>query len=234
MSTLWICQGELRKSFGIRIWAKTPLRENANELTTTSRFGNSYDIDHKPDGIIYYVDKVMLGVKHWGLSKFHVLGHHSGASIATELAAVHGDQALSLAIVGPALLTPEEQIAHLTEEGLTEEVVPFNKPVADGSHLLKTWDMLLTNGEWDPDVLNGQTLDALRAWRGRLQIYRNVFSQPALDVLGKVKCPVLGMCAPDDSLFPKFPRVKEIVSFEGKSWRERVLTNHSYPILRLL
>jgi hypothetical protein len=40
-----------------------------------------------------------------------------------------------------------------------------------------------------------------------------VFSQLALEVLGRVKCPVLGMFAPDDSLFPKFGRVKEIVSF---------------------
>ncbi|KAE9365762.1 alpha/beta-hydrolase [Stipitochalara longipes BDJ] len=143
-------------------------------------FGNSYDIDFKPDGIIYYVDKIIIGVKHWGLSKFHVLGHHSGASIATELAAIHGDQVLSLTIVGPALLTAEEQVAHLKEAGLNEEVVPFNKPVADGSHLLSTWNQLLTNGEWDPEVLNGQTLDTLRAWKGRLQIYRNVFSQPAL------------------------------------------------------
>ncbi len=40
----------------------------------------------------------------------------------------------SLTIVGPALLTTEEQVAHLHEAGLNEEVVPFNKPVADGSH----------------------------------------------------------------------------------------------------
>ncbi|KAH9216438.1 Alpha/Beta hydrolase protein [Leptodontidium sp. 2 PMI_412] len=169
-------------------------------------FGNSYDIDidFKPDGIIYYVEKAMIGVKDWGLPKFHVLGHHSGASIATELAALHGDQVLSLTIVGPALLTSEEQVTHLKEANLTESSVPFNKPVADVSHLLKTWDQLHTNGEWDPGVLHGQTLDALRAWKGRLQIYTNLFAQPALKVLSQVKCPVLGMCAPDDSLFPKF------------------------------
>jgi len=73
---------------------------------------------------------------------------------------------LSLTIVGPALLTTEEQVAHLHEAGLNEEVVPFNKPVADGSHLLKTWDQLMTNGGWDLKVLNGQTLDTLRAWKG--------------------------------------------------------------------
>jgi hypothetical protein len=73
---------------------------------------------------------------------------------------------LSLTIVGPALLMTEEQVAHLHEAGLNEEVVPFNKPVADGSHLLKTWDQLMTNGGWDLKVLNGQTLDTLRAWKG--------------------------------------------------------------------
>lgn len=157
--------------------------------------------------IRYYVDIFMLGVKHWGLEKFHVLGHHTGASIGTELAAVYGDQVLTLTVIGAALLNTEEQQAYLAAE-----VHPYNKPVMDGSHWKKVWDQLLTNGEWNVKDLHEQTLDAVAAWEGRMQAYTCVFNQPAMEVLGQVTVPVLAMCAPDDSLYPKFYRVKEIVS----------------------
>lgn len=149
----------------------------------------------------------MIGVKHFGLPKFHVLGHHSGASIATELAAVYGEQVLSLTVIGPALLTIEEQTAFKATE-----ITPYNQPVMDGSHFKKSWDLLLTNGQWDVKNLHEQTLDAARAWQGRIYMYTCVFSQPAMDVFGQVKCPVLALCAADDSLYPKFGRVNEIVS----------------------
>jgi pimeloyl-ACP methyl ester carboxylesterase len=151
----------------------------------------------------------MLGVKHFGLSTFHVVGHHSGSSIATELAAVYPEKVLSLTVIGPVLLTREEQLVVLAKD-----VVPFNQPVMDGSHWLKTWDLLLTNGTWDVKDLHEQTIDAVRAWAGRVQIYTCVFSQPAMEVFGQVKCPVLALCSPGDSTYPKFPRVQEIVSIK--------------------
>jgi pimeloyl-ACP methyl ester carboxylesterase len=137
-----------------------------------------------------------------------VLGHHTGASIATELAAVYGDEVLTLTVIGAALLTYEEQQAHLVDA-----VNPYNKPVMDGSHMKKVWDSLLTNGEWEIDDLQEQALDNVAAWEGRLQAYKCVFTQPAIEILGQVKVPVLAMCAADDSLYYTFPRVNEIVSF---------------------
>jgi pimeloyl-ACP methyl ester carboxylesterase len=168
----------------------------------------------------------MLGVKHWGLPKFHVVGHHSGSSIATELAATYGEQVLSLTAIGPALLTKEEQHAYLSQE-----VVPYNKPVMDGSHWQKVWNLLLTNGTWEVKDLHEQTLDAVRAWAGRIQIYTCVFTQNALEVFGAVKVPVLALCAPDDSLYSKLPRVKEIVSILNLSSCKYPLTKSSYLML---
>lgn len=78
------------------------------ELTVIFRFGASYDLEGQPDGIKYCVDKAMLGAKYWGLSKFHIVRHYSGASIATELAVVHGDKVITLMIIGPVLLKLEE------------------------------------------------------------------------------------------------------------------------------
>jgi pimeloyl-ACP methyl ester carboxylesterase len=183
-----------------------------------------------PPNIRYYVDVFMLGVKHWGLSRFHILGHHTGASISTELAAVYGDQVLTLTVIGAVLLNTEEQQAYLAAE-----VHPYNKPVMDGSHLTKVWDQLLTNGEWNVKDLHEQTLDTVSAWEGRMQAYTCVFNQPAMEILGQVKVPVLALCAPDDSLYPKFYRVKEIVSLLVSHFGfQQVLMNASYQMLHAL
>ncbi len=151
----------------------------------------------------------MLGIAHFGLEKYHVAGHHSGASIAIEMAAVYPERVLSLTVIGPALLTPEEQATFIAKD---VSVGPYNEPIMSGTHMQKTWDLLLTNGVWEVTDLQEQTLDALRAWKGRIQIYTCVFTQPVLEVFKSIKCPVLGLCAADDSLYPQFPRVKELVS----------------------
>ena len=162
-----------------------------------------------PSGILYYVDVYMLLAKHAGFTKWHAFGHHSGASMATEMAAVYPEQILSLTIIGPVLMTREEQISH--SEGLLE----YNtKPVMDGSHWMKVWNILLMQkqGEWDVLKMNGEALDWVRAWEGKVQCYSNVFCQPMMKLLGEVKCPVLGLSSEKDILYEFFPRVKDIVS----------------------
>jgi pimeloyl-ACP methyl ester carboxylesterase len=137
-----------------------------------------------------------------------VLGHHSGASIATEMAVKSPERVLSATLCGPALLTAEEQA-----EVAPIELVMFNEPVADGSHLLKSWEKVVAGGlDWKVPQLHAQVLDTLRAPEGRIQIYTCVFSQPMIELLAKVTCPVLGMCSDKDMLYSYMPRVKEAVS----------------------
>jgi pimeloyl-ACP methyl ester carboxylesterase len=171
------------------------------------RFGASYDPTSQPSGIKYYIDVFMALVKHLGNPKFHVMGHHSGASIALEMAVLHPKQVLSLSVCGLAAMTPEEQ-----KEFSDKEIVMFNKPVEDGSHFLKVWDYLEVEGNWDVVDKHFQTLDNCRAYMGRIQIYTCVFSQPVLELTKKVPCPFLVMCSDEDALYPYMPKVKEAVS----------------------
>jgi hypothetical protein len=93
---------------------------------------------------------------------------------------------------------------------------------------MKVWNILLMQkqGEWDMLKMNGEALDWVRAWEGKVQCYSNVFSQPMMKLLGEVKCPVLGMSSEKDILYEFFPRVKEIVSLFWRSgvFRGSVLT----------
>jgi pimeloyl-ACP methyl ester carboxylesterase len=150
----------------------------------------------------------MLLTPHASITKFHALGHHSGASIAVEMAVKHPDRVLSITLCGPALLTKEEQDAVAPIE-----LVMFNAPAMDGSHLIKSWEKVIAGGlNWELTTLHGQVLDTVRAYEGRVQIYTCVFAQPMIELLGKVSCPVLGMSSEKDMLYSYLPRVKETVS----------------------
>jgi pimeloyl-ACP methyl ester carboxylesterase len=179
-----------------------------NNANLSDSFGASYSPSYQPSGIKYYIDVFMVLVKHLGISKFHVFGHHSGASIATEMAVLHSDQVLSLSVCGAAFMTPEEQ-----KEFADKEIVMYNKPVEDGSHFLKVWEYLEPQGHWNVVDKHFQALDAFRAYAGRLQIYTCVFSQPILELVKKITCPLLVMSSEEDLLYPYMPRAKEAVSF---------------------
>jgi len=128
------------------------------------------------------------------LTNFHVIGHRSGADLAVEIAAFHPSHVASLCVIGVAIMTPTEQ----AELGAIFNK-PFNEPVADGSHLMKTWTTLRGCGD-DLDLRHEELLSNVRAWQGRVFIYACVFKQEIWTMFEKVQCPILNLCARDDIL----------------------------------
>ncbi|KAK0649109.1 Alpha/Beta hydrolase protein [Cercophora newfieldiana] len=102
----------------------------------------------------------------------HIVGHHSGAVIGIEIARSTPSFARSLTLEGPAILTASERA-----EMSTKFLSPFNRPVADGSHLVKMWEYVRALGipAGDLELLQREALDHARAWRGRTQIYGAVW-----------------------------------------------------------
>ena len=156
----------------------------------------------------YYIDVFTLLFKSLNLTKFHLLGHHCGAGLATELAVLYPDNVLTVCLVRAAIMKREEQIVLNTLIN-----VPLNEPVASGAHLQKTWDYLASHGVGeDPEFRQSEALDHISAWKVRNQIYRCVFNQDMWGFFGEVRCEAVIMCARDDVLWP---HVKEIVSWCG-------------------
>lgn len=144
--------------------------------------------------------------EHVGISQFHLFGHHSGASIATEMAVLYPDKVLTLCLSSPATMPREAQIK-LEKEQLTA----YNKPTRDGTHWNKSWDFINANYTWTLDQLQGLTLDATRAWQGRIQIYTCVFTQPMIELLSQVQCTVLGLGSTEGVLFEYMDNIKKAV-----------------------
>lgn len=102
----------------------------------TPGFGQS-DRPAAPVGIAGYADAIPAVLHAMGWRKSHILGHHTGASIAASLAARHPELVDRLILNGVALLSDEER-AHFAQF----RFAPL-EPQADGSHLLAAWNQRL-------------------------------------------------------------------------------------------
>lgn len=102
----------------------------------TPGFGQS-DRPALPVGIAGYADAIPAVLAAMGWSKAHVLGHHTGASIAASLAARRPELIDRLILNGVALLSDEDR-AHFAQF----RFAPL-EPQADGSHLLAAWNQRL-------------------------------------------------------------------------------------------
>lgn len=176
--------------------------------TCNSRFGGSFDPDSQPMDTAFYVKVFLDFPKALGLSKFHLLGHHSGAGLAVEWAALHPEGVESLCVVGLALMTAEEQ--QILAASLLSR---SNGPVVDGSHLTRLWATLSKYFK-SPDLtmLHETTLDQLRGWQGRTWIYTALFKQNVNELFAKVEVPVFGMGSKESLLWPYNHYFNEIVS----------------------
>ena len=73
----------------------------------TPGFGQSFDPDHNPSISEYcaWLTEVMNKI---GLKEYHLFGHHTGASMALQIAYDQPERAKSLTMVGAFLATNEE------------------------------------------------------------------------------------------------------------------------------
>jgi pimeloyl-ACP methyl ester carboxylesterase len=172
-------------------------------------FGASFHPSEDPNAISWYSDlyATVFSVMPAFKDGCHLVGHHSGGVIGTEMNLSHPELIRSLTIVGPALMDATER-----NEMRQHFLFPFNEPVEDGSHLLKTWEYVNALGipKQSTELLHRETLDHVRAWKGRSQIYSCVWDYDSIEAFKKITCPILTLCAEDDVLWPYIHYVKEL------------------------
>ncbi|MEM7543676.1 MAG: alpha/beta hydrolase, partial [Pseudomonadota bacterium] len=138
-----------------------------------------------------------------GIEKFHVLGNHTGAGMAAEMGALYPDRVLSVMMIGPLLLTPEQA------EPFREQFSGSAGPDHDAEYLKVTWDYLYPlGGNLDIENMNNEFYSALRAWRSRGLIYECVWDYRFDEFIQALECPVLLMAAPDDVLHIAFENTR--------------------------
>ena len=172
----------------------------------TPGFGGSFDAppDDRPS-MTQYVDWMTEAVRAAGIDRAHIVGHHTGACIAVEMAARNPGLAQSLTLAGPVPLTADERQEFSKHFG-----IPIT-PVASGAYLLENWDYLRSLGAGaDAMLFHREMTDMMRAWWGRVQAYAAVWTQDFTAFYKAVACPVMIMAAEDDVLHPFMARAAEL------------------------
>ena len=166
----------------------------------TPGFGGSFDPSGWPT-LEDYAAHIIAAADALGIGRFHLFGHHTGATLAIEIGARRPDRALSLMLAGPVFMTPDEQAAFAAE---------YRIPIGlqrDGSHLLANWNYASGyNPDCDLELLHGEVIAMLRAWRGRPQAYSAVAHHDSAAAMGRVTAPVLLLTSPDDFFHFGFDR----------------------------
>ena len=167
----------------------------------TPGYGESYKPSAEPS--MEYIGKVVLeALDGLGVAKFHTFGHHTGASIALELACAAPDRTLSAMLNGVAAADPGEG-----EE--MERTYAYPNPCDPlGDHILRAWNRI-ANGlelaphiQLPPELMHRELIAMLKAGENWAWGYRAVFRDNIPEKLKRVTRPVLFVIAEHDGVMP--------------------------------
>ncbi|HEU0103415.1 MAG TPA: alpha/beta hydrolase [Mycobacteriales bacterium] len=124
-----------------------------------------------------------------GIGRAHVSGHHTGATVAVDLAARHADRVLSIAPCGFLLLTDEEKARRL--DGSLFSPAAGNPPQPNGAHLLPMLKKFPPTPPEDLAFLNDWMVDNLVSEAHQAELARAVYRYDEVSALGQVTAPTL-------------------------------------------
>ncbi|WP_372810382.1 alpha/beta fold hydrolase [Litorivivens sp.] len=160
----------------------------------TPGFGQSDPLS-EPVSIVAYARAIQQFLDALEIEQALVFGHHTGASVAVQLAHDHPQQVVALALSGPTLLS--DALKNI----LPEKAKPFPLS-ADGSHLLSMWQRMRDKEPDAPLALTlRETLLGLAVGEAYPDAYRAVIEQPFGEQLQALTCPVLVFAGDGDPLY---------------------------------
>lgn len=166
----------------------------------TPGFGGSFDPSGWPT-LNWYAEQIVAVADALGIMRFHLFGHHTGATLAIEIGARWPERAASLMLAGPVFMTEEERLSFVDE---------YSIPIGlerDGSHLLRNWNYASRyNPDCDLELQHGEVIAMLRAWRGRPQAYSAVAHHESAAAMRRITAPVMLLTSPDDFFHFGFDR----------------------------
>ena len=133
-----------------------------------------------------------------------VVGHHTGAAIALEIAAQAPQRVSALVLSACPFVDAERRARHATHR-----VIDDVEPRADGAHLVELWNRRrLFYPDGDTDLLARFMADALRAGPMAAEGHRVVNRYRMEERIGLVTAPTLVLAPTDDPhAYPVAPRV---------------------------
>jgi pimeloyl-ACP methyl ester carboxylesterase len=160
----------------------------------TPGFGGSFAFDGLPT-VERWSESLNDALDALGVSACNLFGHHTGASIAAQIAVDRPDLVRALALSGPPYLSAEERARFLAT------AVYRITPSPDGAHLSAIWARIFAKEPGVPLALGErEALLTLQAGPRYAPAYEAVFSHDFASLLPRIACPTLLMAGEHDGL----------------------------------
>ena len=181
------------------------LQDHSTYAIDTPGFGQSFNPNHVPT-MEEYSGWLMETIQSFSIDRLHLFGHHTGSSMAVQIAHDHPDLITSLTLIGPFIATFEEK------EEMRKVISSDWGPVEDGSHLMTVWRLVGNDlgAKGNIELHHREMLDALRAHASAHQTHEALWEYDFMKFFKSIKCPMLVMCAPDDVMYPFFHRANKL------------------------
>ena len=171
----------------------------------TAGFGDSTALPPGEDSIERWSEVTAALLDALGLERATVVGHHTGAYVATELAVSTPDRVEALVLSSLTLWTREERLAHTTGRAVVDDV----DRSADGAHLVELWGGRAAFYPPSTELLERYLVDCLRAGERAPEGHRVVARYAVEDRLPLVRQPTLLIAATDDPhSYPSLPALR--------------------------
>jgi len=158
-----------------------------------------------------YARAAVAVLDHLRIDSADVLGHHTGAATAAELAASHPARVRRVILNGPPLFTPGERAAYAAAVAAS----PVPKPRADGGHLKEIWDRRqhFTPGWTSVTAMHRgfvMMLEAQLGAGGELAGYTAAFAHDVAGPLRALRQPALILTNTGDDLYVAACRARDL------------------------
>jgi pimeloyl-ACP methyl ester carboxylesterase len=145
--------------------------------------------------IARYAEVLVLALRRLEIDRCVLFGHHSGASIAAQIAHREPGFVDRLVLSGPPYLTKVQ----------LEALVPSVSPVTlddGGNHLLSVWKRIAAKDPTAPlELRHRETVLNLIAGARYPEAYEAVFAHDLGSQLETIACPALVVVGPDDTIY---------------------------------
>lgn len=162
-------------------------------------FGDSYKTTYEPE-IADFTKAVLNCMDCLDIEKAHIVGHHTGACVAVELATQHPARVEKLVLSGCPSWSHEEGLKWI-DSGIYKEL----SITPDGWFMRHIWEFTMERIPEDRmDAAYELALDYMKAGIRAEEGHRAAFSYDILPKLSMVNQPTLVMCGDKDLLFPHY------------------------------
>jgi len=175
----------------------------------TPGYGNSYV---PPEGyrVEDYARSIVYFLAALNIEKTNIFGHHTGASLAAEVAVAYPERVDKLVLSGCPCYAPEARKVHQSDP-----ICRAREIKEDGSHLINWWQTCRAGLPYlEPEAWQRILREYLRADLGKKaeSAHEALYSYDTEQRLPLIKCPTLLIYGTGDSFYNRLEATRKLIS----------------------